>query len=624
MVKDDKNKPTTQEEKDEAMKAEIKASLSTQRSEAAADTTKKNPPPPAATSESATTTQEAADEALKEQIKSSLKQSEAQKLAPPVGLSTGQADQGEGKPVAAPAASVAETQTEKDAEMKKQITESMSQPLTPVVPPSAPKTQEEKDADMKKQIKQSMTQPQTPVAGDVSAAATSASSVGAGAAAAAPQTQEEKDAEMKRQIKDSMAQPQTPDGAGVISKEAVGSPDEGDEGTAEPSVSSRRLVGVTTSTGKQRPAPVEGEAQPGAYNVQGRAIGGLPAWIRDAQNNNNAAGGAGSNVPPEMANLPPEMRNLPPEMRGAAEPEASAELEESPAAGDGSPESVDPENLMEADVKPVEALDQDKQKRKKMLIFLIILIILGVGIGVGVTVSGSGDDGNGDGSEDIIKVEAPRSTPSPTPVIIPASCPSSGDLVDPNFDNIELVVLLGLAISELFPLAIPDFQEPKDSDGYCDPQYLGLVWLAHQESMGLNFSESELIERYALSVFFLSLNPQIWNSKEGWLNTTMHHCQWYGIECTDGNVTGIELPENALGKTDGSATDQRTPMPSEIGLLQNLRTLNVRGNFISGPLPSEIGLLTNLEVFNMRGCKLITSLPETFGELTSLGKICFE
>jgi hypothetical protein len=132
-----------------------------------------------------------------------------------------------------------------------------------------------------------------------------------------------------------------------------------------------------------------------------------------------------------------------------------------------------------------------------------------------------------------------------------------------------------------------------------------------------------LQDRIALSVFFFGLKGLAWKRNEGWMNTTLHHCDWFGISCEDELVTGISLSNNRLAILEDTSIQRGDkPLPSEVGLLRNLKTLDISGNFITGSLPSEIGHLTDLEDFNIRGCKEIISLPDTLGELKNLGKEC--
>lgn len=85
-------------------------------------------------------------------------------------------------------------------------------------------------------------------------------------------------------------------------------------------------------------------------------------------------------------------------------------------------------------------------------------------------------------------------------------------------------------------------------------------------------------------------------------------CAWYGITCTNGRVTGIELPSNNLVGE----------LPTALFNLNALTTLNLSTNSVFGTLPAEIGNLTNLQTFSLQGNDLFGTLPTTLGSLTQL------
>ena len=61
------------------------------------------------------------------------------------------------------------------------------------------------------------------------------------------------------------------------------------------------------------------------------------------------------------------------------------------------------------------------------------------------------------------------------------------------------------------------------------------------------------------------------------------------------------------------------PIPSEIGYLTNLTTLQLCGNQLTGSIPEEIGNLTNLtELWIANHPQLSGSIPEEIGNLTNL------
>jgi len=61
-----------------------------------------------------------------------------------------------------------------------------------------------------------------------------------------------------------------------------------------------------------------------------------------------------------------------------------------------------------------------------------------------------------------------------------------------------------------------------------------------------------------------------------------------------------------------------TSLPSEIGALTNLHTLEIISNNNLTSLPSEIGALTNLHTLDIQNNNNLTSLPSEIGALTNL------
>ena len=94
-----------------------------------------------------------------------------------------------------------------------------------------------------------------------------------------------------------------------------------------------------------------------------------------------------------------------------------------------------------------------------------------------------------------------------------------------------------------------------------------------------------------LKKIYLSTNGELWKNNTGWIsglsNPNNDPCggQWHGVECFEGKVTKINLPNNNLtGK-----------LPDSINLL-GLTTFNVYNNEIHGAIPYFSGPLINLDL----------------------------
>ncbi|KAM7469495.1 hypothetical protein LguiA_007678 [Lonicera macranthoides] len=152
-------------------------------------------------------------------------------------------------------------------------------------------------------------------------------------------------------------------------------------------------------------------------------------------------------------------------------------------------------------------------------------------------------------------------------------------------------------------------------------------------------------------------NNPVFNS---W-NTSLHFCQWKGVECghrqcrvislnlTDQNMFGTISPHignlSFLRIIDLQDNHFQGEIPQQIGYLYRLRFLNLRNNTLGGPLPvnssrcfnfrgislgynqlvgvipEELGSLKKLSLLDLRSNKLAGFIPASFGNLSSLTEI---
>lgn len=130
--------------------------------------------------------------------------------------------------------------------------------------------------------------------------------------------------------------------------------------------------------------------------------------------------------------------------------------------------------------------------------------------------------------------------------------------------------------------------------------------------------------------------PRAMESRESldWF-TTNTPCSWFGVSCTNGHVTGLDLSgkniEATLPPALGDLTELMVlkivgaevgmvsgPIPPEVGTLSELRELVISSNFLSGPIPPELGALSNLETLNLLGNELSGGIPAELGQLQNL------
>ena len=99
-----------------------------------------------------------------------------------------------------------------------------------------------------------------------------------------------------------------------------------------------------------------------------------------------------------------------------------------------------------------------------------------------------------------------------------------------------------------------------------------------------------------------------WTKNDNWL-TDAPLGEWHGVSTdASGRVQGLYLPGNSL----------TGEIPSELGDLASLESLDLRDNYLTGEVPSELGDLANLEQLWLAGNGLTGEIPSELGDLASL------
>jgi hypothetical protein len=109
----------------------------------------------------------------------------------------------------------------------------------------------------------------------------------------------------------------------------------------------------------------------------------------------------------------------------------------------------------------------------------------------------------------------------------------------------------------------------------------------------------------ALVSLYNSTNGADWSGSTDWLVTNTP-CSWFGVDCSSGHVSGLDLDNNNLNG----------PLPTELGNLTNLTVLDLDGNQLSGPLPPFLGNLNNLIILDLSNNNFAGPVPQNFINLT--------
>jgi hypothetical protein len=133
-------------------------------------------------------------------------------------------------------------------------------------------------------------------------------------------------------------------------------------------------------------------------------------------------------------------------------------------------------------------------------------------------------------------------------------------------------------------------------------------WMINEDSwVPYIDSDHVLEERYALVAFYLQTNGNGWFNKEGWMSSSSV-CDWHGVTCSDRMVTNLVLVGNQLAGM----------LPTELGLLSRLSTLDLAGNLLQNTLISEISSLIRLQHLKLDNNQISGALPTFLGDMTGL------
>ena len=186
---------------------------------------------------------------------------------------------------------------------------------------------------------------------------------------------------------------------------------------------------------------------------------------------------------------------------------------------------------------------------------------------------------------------ATENYPPPMSAPTPASG-NDGPVVADDPSNREAHILVKLsAISS--PDALQDTMTPQNT---------AFQWIVNQDPLQLSSNAPNLQQRYALAVFFYSLEGPKWNLNNPWITTPDNgdddftiqlgsgvgqpECMWEGVQCdSNNNVMHIFLEDKGL------AGEFPT---TELLQFTQLVKMDLRNNLLKGSIPNEFGQLVNL------------------------------
>lgn len=145
------------------------------------------------------------------------------------------------------------------------------------------------------------------------------------------------------------------------------------------------------------------------------------------------------------------------------------------------------------------------------------------------------------------------------------------------------------------------------------PQFRAFEWLWDDPNIE-NYNVDRMIQRFALMTVLNSMGmvDGVVRSKNNIHNT--HECKWnqLGLRCDENQkLSGIHMARVGLEGT----------IPLQIGLLTNLRKIDVSQNSLSETIPTTIGDITAIQVINVGLNSLSGSLPYSIAYMKQLREL---
>ena len=118
-----------------------------------------------------------------------------------------------------------------------------------------------------------------------------------------------------------------------------------------------------------------------------------------------------------------------------------------------------------------------------------------------------------------------------------------------------------------------------------------------------------LSEREVLQLLFTFTDGFEWGEayQEMWQDVNSQPCRLPGVTCENNRVTQINLTDASMCTAYQKYHDTCVGLPSEMGLLTKLNSLEIKGdtdNKLRGTIPQELSSLKNLEYLNLEGSAL--------------------
>jgi hypothetical protein len=136
--------------------------------------------------------------------------------------------------------------------------------------------------------------------------------------------------------------------------------------------------------------------------------------------------------------------------------------------------------------------------------------------------------------------EPTMATTAPTATMVPTSSPS--DSKQPTSSLVPTLSPTTTAAKTKYLANLVQGFSPNYNSQH--PQDVAFAWLTlrNDQILWLDLTDEELTERYIMAIIFFATNGNFWILREEWMSSSLHVCDWYGVECTKENlVSNLDL-----------------------------------------------------------------------------------
>jgi hypothetical protein len=154
------------------------------------------------------------------------------------------------------------------------------------------------------------------------------------------------------------------------------------------------------------------------------------------------------------------------------------------------------------------------------------------------------------------------------------------------------------------------------------PQAQALAWM-DDDTQDASVLAWRMRQRYALAVFYYALGGDSWLNRSNWLSA-IDECSWHSVLQETAHTHGHEsVCDNAGQYVSLALANQNLTgmIPPEIGLLSNLKMLELTGNRVQGIIPTTVGILEELNSLFLESNELTGTLPTELGRLPHLVEV---